>query len=186
MVRANGAISKKQLSSTGSPQGCALSPLLYILYTNDCRSNYYYYKHLLKFTDDTVLISQLQDGKVHHEPVVDDFVEWCNNHFLKLSINKTKDMAINFWKTSHSTFPSIIRAHLLRMWIVTSLGTIIDKNLNLDLNTSTIRKTGLRLYFLQRLNTFNADKASTLAAALLVRYLEQTNCDEGKASFSQL
>lgn len=38
-VRANSALSQKQLSSIGPTQQCVLSPLFYILYTNDCRSN---------------------------------------------------------------------------------------------------------------------------------------------------
>ena len=39
-VRANGALSQKRLSATGSAQGCVLSSLLCMLYANDCRSNY--------------------------------------------------------------------------------------------------------------------------------------------------
>jgi hypothetical protein len=34
-VKVNGCLSERRVSSTGSPQGCVLSPLLYILYTND-------------------------------------------------------------------------------------------------------------------------------------------------------
>lgn len=34
----NGCLSEEMSSSTGSPQGCVLSPLLYSLYTEDCRS----------------------------------------------------------------------------------------------------------------------------------------------------
>lgn len=40
-------------------------PLLYNLYTNNCRRNYSD-THLLKFADDTVLITLLQDGEVDH------------------------------------------------------------------------------------------------------------------------
>ena len=107
-VRANGALTQKWLSSTGSPQGCVLSPLLYMEYTSDCRSNYDG-RHLLKFADDTLLLSLLQDGEVDHGPVVKDFVEWCDNYFLKLNVHKTKDMAIDIRKTSCSTFPTIIK-----------------------------------------------------------------------------
>lgn len=37
-VRVNSHLSDLAHTSTGSPQGCVLSPLLYILYTNDSRS----------------------------------------------------------------------------------------------------------------------------------------------------
>ena len=61
-VRVNGILSGELTSSTGSPQGCVLSPLLYILYTNDCRSQHAN-RHILKFTDDSVIISLLDDNE---------------------------------------------------------------------------------------------------------------------------
>lgn len=60
-VRVNGCFSNQLQSSSGSPQGCCLSPLLclYILYTNDCRSSYAN-RHILKFADDSVIVSLLE------------------------------------------------------------------------------------------------------------------------------
>jgi len=158
-VRINNVLSQKKMISTGSPQGCVLSPLLFILYTNDCRSHHTD-RHFMKFADDTVLVSLLQDEEVDHGPVTTDFVEWCGSHFLKLNVQKTKDMVIDFRKTPHTAYPTIIKGTAVEM--VDSykyLGTIIDKNLTHDLNTSTICKKGLqRLYFLRRLKSFNVDK----------------------------
>ena len=53
-VRVNSVLSRKKMTSAGSPQGCVLYPLLFILYTNDCRSHHTD-RHFLKFADDTVL-----------------------------------------------------------------------------------------------------------------------------------
>ncbi|XP_052353660.1 uncharacterized protein LOC127916197 [Oncorhynchus keta] len=49
------------------------------LYTNSCTSSHPD-RHLVKFADDTALISLLHDDKEHHGPVLDDFVEWCEEH----------------------------------------------------------------------------------------------------------
>ena len=89
-----------------------------------------------------------------------DFVEWCDSHLLKLNVQKTKDIVIDFRKISQPACPTLIKSIAVEM--VASykyLGTVIHKNLTHDLNTSTICKKGLqRLYFLRRLNSFNVDK----------------------------
>lgn len=58
-VRVNDVFSSVLSSSIGSLQGCCLSSLLFILYTNECRNNVSN-GHILKFADDTVIVSLLQ------------------------------------------------------------------------------------------------------------------------------
>ncbi len=63
VVRLGKFSSSTRTISTGAPQDCVLSPLLFSLYTNDCTSKDPSVK-LLKFADDTTLIGLIQDGDV--------------------------------------------------------------------------------------------------------------------------
>ena len=54
VVRFNSQLSKLLTLSTGAPQGCVLSPLLLMLFTNDCRSNSSS-TLIFKFSDDTTI-----------------------------------------------------------------------------------------------------------------------------------
>lgn len=74
-----------------SPQGCILSSLPYILYTNDCRRQCID-RYILKFTDDTVIVSLLQGEDDAPGQVGDDFIIWCEKSYLKLNVSKTKDV----------------------------------------------------------------------------------------------
>ena len=59
-VRVGNNVSSVISLSTGSPQGCVLSPLLFTLMTHDCcaRSTT---NHIVKFADDTTVVGLIQD-----------------------------------------------------------------------------------------------------------------------------
>ncbi|KAI4889623.1 hypothetical protein NFI96_008800, partial [Prochilodus magdalenae] len=54
-VRIHNLTSSTTILSTGSPQGCVLSPLLFMLLTNDC-SPIHPGCHIVKFADDTAVV----------------------------------------------------------------------------------------------------------------------------------
>ena len=94
-VFVNRTFSDMRLTHTGSPQGCCLSPLLYILYTDSCRSAQVD-RFLVTFADDSALLSLLFGSQQDHGPALRDFVEWCDDSYLKFNVSKTKELVIDF------------------------------------------------------------------------------------------
>ena len=68
----NDTMSSVKVAFTGTPQGCVLSPLLYILYTNDCTHPN---RFLITFSDDAALLNLLFNEETGQGPVVEDFVD---------------------------------------------------------------------------------------------------------------
>ncbi len=95
-VRLGKFSSSTRTISTGAPQGCVLSPLLFSLYTNDCTSKDPSVK-LLKFADDTTLIGLIQDGdESAYRQEVKELAVWCSLNNLELNTLKTVEMIVDF------------------------------------------------------------------------------------------
>ena len=129
------------------------------LYTDHCRSNHFN-RFLVKFADDSALLSLLQGYEQYHGPVLTEFVYWCDNSYLDLNVTKTKEMIVDFRRQEHSPGKTII--HNNEVEIVSKykyLGTIFDDTLKWDDNTEEIVKKGQqRLYLLRKLNYFCVDQ----------------------------
>ena len=96
-----------------SPQDCVISPLLYILYTDDRRSNHEN-TYLVQFADDSALLSLLQGTQNGHGAALDDFIDWCDDSYLDLNVGKTKELIVEFRRLGYAHVA--IQIHGLVSW----------------------------------------------------------------------
>lgn len=58
-----------------------------------CQSSYKN-KGTIKYADDSVIVSLLQEDEISHGPVVDDFVHWCEKSYLQFNISKIRSLIL--------------------------------------------------------------------------------------------
>lgn len=98
---------------------------------------------ILKYADDSVIVSLLQGSAHNHGPVVDNFVKWCEDSHLHINITKTKDMAIDFRKNAKTPEPVTIKGQVIEQAQSHKyLGTIIDSALNFKENCKAVSRKG--------------------------------------------
>ncbi|KAK3556233.1 hypothetical protein QTP70_006918 [Hemibagrus guttatus] len=192
-VRLGTHVSDLQHISTGSPQGCVLSPLLFSLYTNGCTSGHQSVK-LLKFADDTTLIGLISDGdESAYRGEIDRLVSWCSTNNLELNSLKTVEMTVDFRKNPAPRPPVILcDSPVSSAESFCFLGTTITKELKWEQNIRSLtKKAQQRMYFLRQLkkfllpvkmlvNFYTAIIESVLTSSITVWFAAATARDKAK------
>ena len=146
---------------TGSPQGCALSPYLFILYTNDMKwhTNSTY---VVKYADDTAIVGLIEnDNDKDYCDCINFVNRWCCSNYLDLNVSKTKEVIWDFRKNSVAPLPISINDMVVeKVKMYKYLGVLIDHKLSFaDHVDSQLRKANKRLYGLRTLRKLNVDLA---------------------------
>lgn len=78
--------------------------MLFTLYTDDCRLNRNG-QYILKYSDDTVLISLLNNQQCleRHQQGINKLVEWCDYNALSINLKKTEEIVLGPVADIHTT-----------------------------------------------------------------------------------
>ena len=107
-VRTNHEVSKTLVLNAGAPQGCVLSPVLFVLYTNDMRWNTNNV-FITKYADDTIIAGLVKaDNIQEYKDSIDYAVDWCRNNFLELNVSKTREVIWDYRRTRRCDHENLV------------------------------------------------------------------------------
>ncbi|KAI4884328.1 hypothetical protein NFI96_003224 [Prochilodus magdalenae] len=156
MLKMGGITSSSLTLSTGAPQGCVLSPLLYSLYTHDCTARHSS-NVIIKSADDTTAVGLISNNNEEaYREEVSFLTHWSRENNLSLNVNRTKELIVDFRKQERVHTPiTITGAAVERVSSFKPLGVHITEELTwTEHTTRVVKKSQQRLFFLRRLKRF--------------------------------
>ena len=152
-VKTCNEISEALTVSTGCPQGCVLSPILFSLYV-ECMTVSGSNMHMVKYADDTVIIELCSpDQATNLQAEMSHIAAWCEDNSLLINSTKTKEIVFcNKRDEPNPATLDINGSEIQRVDEYKYLGTIVEKKLSFKSNTDNIiKKANKRLYIMKQL-----------------------------------
>ncbi|KAK3544254.1 hypothetical protein QTP86_008710 [Hemibagrus guttatus] len=104
-LRIGNSASSATALNTEAPQGCMLSPLLFILLTHDYAAMHSS-NHIIKFADDMTVVGLIsKNNKSAYREEVQRLTVWCKANNLSLNVEKMKEMVVDFRTAQSDHFP---------------------------------------------------------------------------------
>ncbi|KAK3517926.1 hypothetical protein QTP70_027537, partial [Hemibagrus guttatus] len=104
-LRIGNSASSATALNTEAPQGCMLSPLLFILLTHDYAAMHSS-NHIIKFADDMTVVGLIsKNNKSAYREEVQRLTAWCKANNLSLNVEKMKEMVVDFRTAQSDHFP---------------------------------------------------------------------------------
>lgn len=109
------------------PKVASVLYILFTLCTDDCRTDMLN-QYILKYSDDTVLISVLNDGDSpgFHQQGVTKLVEWCENNDLVINTSKTEEIIFRSTSDTNTMAVFIRNGKIRQVKTYKYLGVMID------------------------------------------------------------
>jgi len=150
-VSVNSCTSKPTRVTSGVPQGCVLSPLLFAIYINDLPSVIVNNCSILLFADDAKIFCPVRNSSDHDALInnINAISTWCNNNSMSLSISKCHILHIG---SNNPLLSYSIGNHILaEPDFVRDLGVLVDKDLSFKTHIrSIVHQARVRLCTLNR------------------------------------
>lgn len=144
-------ISDLQYISTGVPQGCASSSVLFTLYTDGgvSKNNN---NHIVEFSDDITILGLLYKDILQYHSEINQFIEWCDAHYLIVNVKKTEEMIFDPKSIGDHSPVYIHNGPITQVSSYTYLGVYLDCSLTWHVHVDSLcTRLQQRMYFLRML-----------------------------------
>ena len=91
-------------------------------------SEQYDNRTIIKYADDSVVVSLLRDNETSLGPLINESVCWCEESYLQVNISKTKDMLIDFRRKNHMNKDTLTVRPLSTWNAINTLGPSLMQN----------------------------------------------------------